>query len=245
VNANFLAINNSGMFPLLLKSEGGVARLEPLERDPFRSILYPLVAAKAATQTAQLVRFRGNERRMNGLSDSTSIHHTLSRDSWATQHMRPRVPRAVQRGAQRSGAPQTRDPVACFCTGKKETGTVANAEPGMVPASRCTVALRFSCTASATRLRVTLLQKRVPPQLPRSRRYRACRWQGRMCTVPSTDSVPLPRWARRTAAGMREAKKSFQPLKGSKHLPSLKAALPAHQARHTSTNQLEGSRKAA
>ena len=50
------------------------------------------------------------------------------------------------------------------------------------------------------------------------------------------------RW---TAAGMMEAAKSFRRLIAYKQLPALKAALIAHQAKHTIRNKLEGKRQAA
>jgi len=50
------------------------------------------------------------------------------------------------------------------------------------------------------------------------------------------------RW---TAAGMMEAAKGFRRLKAYKHLPALKAALAAHQLKHTTTNTLEESLEAA
>jgi putative transposase len=50
------------------------------------------------------------------------------------------------------------------------------------------------------------------------------------------------RW---TAAGMLEAAKGFRRLKAHKHLPALRAALTAHQARLTTTNKLEENLQAA
>jgi putative transposase len=50
------------------------------------------------------------------------------------------------------------------------------------------------------------------------------------------------RW---TAAGMLEAAKGFRRLKAHKHLPALRAALTAHQAKHTNRNKLEENLKAA
>ena len=50
------------------------------------------------------------------------------------------------------------------------------------------------------------------------------------------------RW---TAAGMMEAVKGFRRLKAYKHLPTLRAALIAHHARHTTDQKLEGDLKAA
>jgi hypothetical protein len=50
------------------------------------------------------------------------------------------------------------------------------------------------------------------------------------------------RW---TAAGMMEAAKGFRRLKAHKQLPILRAALLAHQARHTITANLEQQAKAA
>ena len=50
------------------------------------------------------------------------------------------------------------------------------------------------------------------------------------------------RW---TAAGVMEAAKGFRRLKAYKHLPALKAALAAHQLKHTTTNTLEESLEAA
>ena len=50
------------------------------------------------------------------------------------------------------------------------------------------------------------------------------------------------RW---TAAGMMEAAKGFRRLKAYKHLPTLRAALIAHHARHTTDQKLEGDLKAA
>ena len=50
------------------------------------------------------------------------------------------------------------------------------------------------------------------------------------------------RW---TAAGMLEAVKSFRRLKAYKHLPALKAALAAHQIKHTTGNKLEKNLEAA
>src|SRR5438132_14357434 len=54
--------------------------------------------------------------------------------------------------------------------------------------------------------------------------------------------IGLLRW---TAAGMMEAAKGFRRLKAYKHLPALKAALAAHQLKHTTTNTLEESLEAA
>ena len=50
------------------------------------------------------------------------------------------------------------------------------------------------------------------------------------------------RW---TAAGMMEATKGFRRLKAHKQLPILKAALAAHQANHTTKQNLEGETEAA
>jgi len=50
------------------------------------------------------------------------------------------------------------------------------------------------------------------------------------------------RW---TAAGMMEAAKGFRRLKAYKQLPTLKAALLAHQAKHAIKNRLEENRQAA
>src|SRR5665648_481583 len=50
------------------------------------------------------------------------------------------------------------------------------------------------------------------------------------------------RW---TAAGMLEAAKGFRRLKAHKHLPALRAALNAHQAKHMTRNKLEENLKAA
>jgi len=50
------------------------------------------------------------------------------------------------------------------------------------------------------------------------------------------------RW---TAAGMLEAAKGFRRLKAHKHLPALRAALIAHQAKHTNRNKLEENLQAA
>ena len=50
------------------------------------------------------------------------------------------------------------------------------------------------------------------------------------------------RW---TAAGMMEATKGFRRLKAHKQLPILKAALAAHQAKHTTKQKLEEDLKAA
>jgi putative transposase len=50
------------------------------------------------------------------------------------------------------------------------------------------------------------------------------------------------RW---TAAGMLEAAKGFRRLKAYKHLPALRAALAAHQLKHTTRNKLEQNLKAA
>ena len=50
------------------------------------------------------------------------------------------------------------------------------------------------------------------------------------------------RW---TAAGMLEAAKGFRRLKAYKHLPTLRAALAAHQLKHTTRNKLEENLKAA
>jgi len=50
------------------------------------------------------------------------------------------------------------------------------------------------------------------------------------------------RW---TAAGMMEAAKGFRRLKAHKHLPTLKAALAAHQAKQTIRDRLEEHRQAA
>jgi len=44
---------------------------------------------------------------------------------------------------------------------------------------------------------------------------------------------------------MMEAAKGFRRLKAYKHLPALKAALAAHQLKHTTTNTLEESLEAA
>ena len=44
---------------------------------------------------------------------------------------------------------------------------------------------------------------------------------------------------------MLEAKKGFRRLKAHKHLPALKAALAAHQAKQATTNKLEENRQAA
>jgi putative transposase len=50
------------------------------------------------------------------------------------------------------------------------------------------------------------------------------------------------RW---TAAGMLEAAKGFRRLKAHKHLPALRAALTAHQAKYTTRNKLEERLQAA
>ena len=50
------------------------------------------------------------------------------------------------------------------------------------------------------------------------------------------------RW---TAAGMMEAAKGFRRLKAYKQLPMLRAALLAHQTKHTIRNKLEENRQAA
>jgi putative transposase len=50
------------------------------------------------------------------------------------------------------------------------------------------------------------------------------------------------RW---TAAGMLEAAKGFRRLKAYKHLPALRAALTAHQAKLTTKNKLEEKLQAA
>ncbi len=50
------------------------------------------------------------------------------------------------------------------------------------------------------------------------------------------------RW---TAAGMMEAAKGFRRLKAYKQLPLLRAALLAHQKKHTITTNLEQQAKAA
>ena len=50
------------------------------------------------------------------------------------------------------------------------------------------------------------------------------------------------RW---TAAGMMEATKGFRRLKAHKQLPILKAALAAHQAKHTTKPKLEEDLQAA
>ena len=50
------------------------------------------------------------------------------------------------------------------------------------------------------------------------------------------------RW---TAAGMMEAAKGFRRLKAHKHLPALRAALAAHQAKHATKKKLEKTRQAA
>lgn len=50
------------------------------------------------------------------------------------------------------------------------------------------------------------------------------------------------RW---TAAGMMEAAKGFRRLKAHKQLPTLRAALAAHQAKHTTRHRLEEDPKAA
>ena len=56
------------------------------------------------------------------------------------------------------------------------------------------------------------------------------------------DAEMALRW---TAAGMMEAAKGFRRLKAHKQLPLLRAALLAHQARHTVTRNLEQQAKAA
>ena len=48
-----------------------------------------------------------------------------------------------------------------------------------------------------------------------------------------------------TTAGMMEATKGFRRLKAHKQLPILKAALAAHQAKHTTKQKLEQDMKAA
>ena len=50
------------------------------------------------------------------------------------------------------------------------------------------------------------------------------------------------RW---TAAGMIEAAKGFRRLKAHKQLPTLRAALADHQAKHTTTHKLEEAQQAA
>jgi len=50
------------------------------------------------------------------------------------------------------------------------------------------------------------------------------------------------RW---TAAGMLEAAKGFRRLKAFKHLPALRAALAAHQIKHTTRSKLEQNLEAA
>jgi hypothetical protein len=50
------------------------------------------------------------------------------------------------------------------------------------------------------------------------------------------------RW---TAAGMLQAVKGFRRLKAYKHLPALRAALAAHQIKHTTQNKLEQNLEAA
>ena len=50
------------------------------------------------------------------------------------------------------------------------------------------------------------------------------------------------RW---TAAGMMETVKGFRRLKAHKQLPILKAALAAHQGKHTTKQKLEGNLQAA
>ena len=50
------------------------------------------------------------------------------------------------------------------------------------------------------------------------------------------------RW---TAAGMMEAAKGFRRLKAHKQLPILKAALASHQAKHSTTPNLEVDQQAA
>ena len=50
------------------------------------------------------------------------------------------------------------------------------------------------------------------------------------------------RW---TAAGMIEAAKGFRRLKAHKQLPTLRAALADHQAKHTTTHKLEENLQAA
>jgi putative transposase len=56
------------------------------------------------------------------------------------------------------------------------------------------------------------------------------------------DAAMALRW---TAAGMIEAAKGFRRLKAHKQLPMLKAALAAHQARHTTNPKLEKDQQAA
>ena len=56
------------------------------------------------------------------------------------------------------------------------------------------------------------------------------------------DAAMALRW---TAAGMMEAAKGFRRLKAHKQLPILKAALAAHQAKHTTKQKLEEKRQAA
>jgi hypothetical protein len=50
---------------------------------------------------------------------------------------------------------------------------------------------------------------------------------------------------RRTAAGMMEAAKGFRRLKAHKQLPTLRAALAAHQVKHTTAHKLEDDLQAA
>ena len=56
------------------------------------------------------------------------------------------------------------------------------------------------------------------------------------------DAKMALRW---TAAGMMEAAKGFRRLKAYKQLPLLRAALLAHQKKHTITTNLEQQAKAA
>ena len=50
------------------------------------------------------------------------------------------------------------------------------------------------------------------------------------------------RW---TGAAMREAAKGFRRLKACKHLPALRAALAAHQIKHTMNSNIEDQALAA
>lgn len=57
-----------------------------------------------------------------------------------------------------------------------------------------------------------------------------------------TDASMALRW---TGAGMIEAAKGFRRLAGRRHLPALRAALKAHQVKHTMNSSIESKALAA
>jgi hypothetical protein len=62
---------------------------------------------------------------------------------------------------------------------------------------------------------------------------------GHEVALPSWTAAQAEDWLGRcTAAGMLEAVKGFRRLKAYKHLPALRAALAAHQIKHTTGNKL-------